>query len=126
LFATFILGMFWKRMTATAGWAGLVSGTLAAVAVWGVNEAGVINLPGQGAAFVAAAAAFVVDIVVSVLVSMVTSPKPAAELVGLVYSETPKELRTDPEASRLPWYRSPTRLASISLVLVIALNVIFF
>ena len=33
LFATFILGMFWKRMTATAGWMGLVSGTLAAVAV---------------------------------------------------------------------------------------------
>ena len=31
LFATFILGMFWKRMTPTAGWTGLVSGTLAAV-----------------------------------------------------------------------------------------------
>ncbi|MBN7552261.1 Na+/galactose cotransporter, partial [Mycobacteroides abscessus subsp. abscessus] len=31
LFATFILGMFWRRMTATAGWAGLVSGTFAAV-----------------------------------------------------------------------------------------------
>ena len=27
LFATFILGMFWKRMTPTAGWIGLVSGT---------------------------------------------------------------------------------------------------
>ncbi len=33
LFATFILGMFWKRMTATAGWAGLVSGTAAAVLI---------------------------------------------------------------------------------------------
>src|SRR5690348_2998920 len=33
LFATFILGMFWKRMTPTAGWTGLVSGTLAAVLV---------------------------------------------------------------------------------------------
>ena len=33
LFATFILGMFWKRMTATAGWVGLVSGTLAAILV---------------------------------------------------------------------------------------------
>ncbi len=28
LFATFILGMFWKRMTPTAGWVGLVAGTL--------------------------------------------------------------------------------------------------
>src|SRR4051812_22189384 len=33
LFATFILGMFWKRMTATAAWTGLVSGTLAAVII---------------------------------------------------------------------------------------------
>ncbi|GAA4466046.1 sodium:solute symporter family protein [Phytohabitans houttuyneae] len=125
LFATFILGMFWKRMTATAGWVGLVSGTAAAVIVWALNEAGVYNLPGQGAAFVAAGAAFVVDIVVSVVVSKATAPKPVSELAGLVYSETPKEQRTDPAASRLPWYRSPTKLAGISLVLVIALNVVF-
>jgi SSS family solute:Na+ symporter len=125
LFATFILGMFWKRMTATAGWVGLVSGTVGAVAVWGIDQIGVINLPGQGAAFAAAGAAFVVDIVVSVLVSLATSPKPAAELVGLVYSETPEEQRTDPEAARLPWYRSPTKLAGTSLLLVIALNLIF-
>jgi solute:Na+ symporter, SSS family len=132
LFATFILGMFWKRMTSTAGWAGLVSGTLAAVTVailsedsLGALSVGVIPLTGQGASFVAAAAAFVVDIVVSVAVSMVTRPKPASQLVGLVYSETPKEQRTDPEASSLPWYRSPTRLAGISLVMVVALNLIF-
>ncbi|MCZ2812599.1 sodium:solute symporter family protein [Modestobacter sp. VKM Ac-2979] len=125
LFATFILGMFWKRMTPTAGWAGLVSGTLAAVLVWSLSEVGVIGLEGQGASFVAAGAAFVVDIVVSVAVSMVTAPKPVSELAGLVYSETPKEVRTDPEAHKLPWYQSPTKLAGISLVLVIALNLIF-
>jgi SSS family solute:Na+ symporter len=132
LFATFILGMFWKRMTPTAGWTGLVSGTLAAVAVaflsedaFGSGSLGVIPLSGQGASFVAAGAAFVVDIVVSVLVTQVTQPKPVAELAGLVYSETPKEQRTDPEAATLPWYRSPTKLAGISLVMVIALNVIF-
>ena len=132
LFATFILGMFWRRMTATAGWAGLVSGTLAAVAVavlsedsLGTASVGVLPLGGQGASFVAASAAFVVDIIVSIAVTMVTRPKPVAELAGLVYSETPKEQRTDPDAARLPWYQSPTKLASISFVLVIALNVIF-
>jgi len=132
LFATFILGMFWKRMTATAGWTGLVSGTLAAVVVAILSEGtlgglstGAIGLTGQGASFVAAAAAFVVDIVVSVVVSSMTAPKPVSELVGLVYSETPKEARTDPEAHRLPWYQSPTKLAGLSLVLVIVLNVIF-
>lgn len=125
LFATFILGMFWKRMTPTAGWTGLVSGTAAALVVFVANETGVITLPGQGAAFVAAGAAFVVDIVVSVVVSRVTAPKPVAELAGLVYSETPREQRTDPDASRLPWYQSPTKLAGIALVMVIALNVVF-
>jgi SSS family solute:Na+ symporter len=132
LFATFILGMFWKRMTPTAGWAGLVSGTLAAVAVaflsedaFGSVSLGVLPLSGQGASFVAASAAFVVDIVVSVVVSQVTAPKPVSELAGLVYSETPKEQRTDPDAHRLPWYQSPTKLAGIALVMVIVLNVIF-
>jgi SSS family solute:Na+ symporter len=132
LFATFILGMFWKRMSPTAGWAGLVSGTLAAVTVallsedaFGTLSLGVIPLGGQGASFVAAGAAFVVDIVVSVLVTMVTRPKPAAELAGLVYSETPKEQRTDPDANLLPWYRSPTTMATISLVMVVTLNLIF-
>ena len=38
LFATFILGMFWKRMTPTAGWVGLVAGTLSAVAVGILSE----------------------------------------------------------------------------------------
>jgi SSS family solute:Na+ symporter len=132
LFATFILGMFWKRMTPTAGWAGLVSGTLAAVLVAVLSEdslggasVGVLGISGQGASFVAAGAAFVVDIVVSVVVSSVTAPKPVAQLAGLVYSETPKETRTDPDAHLLPWYQSPTKLAGVSLVLVVALNVIF-
>jgi SSS family solute:Na+ symporter len=132
LFATFILGMFWKRMTPKAGWTGLVSGTLAAIVVailsedsLGTLSVGALPLKGQGASFVAAAAAFVVDIVVSVVVSQVTAQKPVEELAGLVYSETPKEQRTDPEAASLPWYRSPTKLAGISLVMVIVLNVIF-
>jgi SSS family solute:Na+ symporter len=125
LFATFILGMFWKRMTPTAGWVGLVSGTVAAVTVDRLVAAGVLDLPGQGGAFVAAGTAFVVDIAVSVAVSMVTAPKPVAELAGLVYSETPKEQRTDPEAHLLPWYRTPTTMATISLVMVTALNIIF-
>ncbi|MGW0325210.1 sodium:solute symporter family protein [Nocardia sp. NPDC003183] len=124
LFATFILGMLWKRMSPTAGWVGLVSGTLAAVFVFLLNETGVTNLSGQGASFVAAGAAFVVDIAVSVAVTLVTRPKPPAELVGLVYSETPKAMRTDADADSLPWYQRPTLLAGIALVLVIALNII--
>ena len=125
LFATFILGMFWKRMTPTAGWAGLVSGTLSAVAVFAGNQLGVYTLPGQGAAFLAAATAFVVDIVVSVAVSLVTEPKRPDELRGLVYSETPREDLIDPDEAALPWFQRTLPLAGIALVLVIVLNASF-
>ncbi|WP_299304179.1 sodium:solute symporter family protein [uncultured Brachybacterium sp.] len=126
LFATFILGMFWKRMTPTAGWAGLVSGTLAAVALWSASTFfGVFELPGQGLAFVSAATAFVVDIVVSVIVTQFTAPKPAHELKGLVYSETPKADLVDPDEKDLPFWRRPAPMAGIALVLVIILNIVF-
>ena len=130
LFATFILGMFWKRMTAAAGWVGLVSGTLTAVVVavlsqdaLGPMSIGVVNLSGQGASFVAAGAAFVVDILVSYVVTLQTQSRPESELRGLVYSLTPKEDIADLHVGH--WWESPTRLAGVSLVMVIALNLIF-
>jgi solute:Na+ symporter, SSS family len=125
LFATFILGMFWKRMTATAGWAGLVAGTLSAVAVFLLSEIGVIDLPGQGMPFLAATAAFIVDIVVSVVVSFATTPKPAAELAGFVYSETPVQIFADPESEGKSWYLRPVPLAGVLLALTVVLNIIF-
>ena len=132
LFATFILGMFWRRMTATAGWVGLVFGTLSAVTVaflskdgFGSLSTGTLNLSGQGMSFVAAGAAFVVDVVLSVVVSLVTRPKPAGELKGLVYSETPRSDLVDEDAASYPWYRRPVPLAGVALVMVVVLNVIF-
>ncbi len=132
LFATFIVGMFWRRMTATAGWVGLVAGTLSAVLVaflsedaFGSLSTGTIAVSGQGAAFLAAATAFVVDVVLSVVVSLVTKPKPAEELVGLVYSETPRESLVDPEEATYPFYRRTIPLACIALAMVVVLNVLF-
>ncbi len=125
LFATFIVGMFWKRLSPTAGWVGLVTGTLSAVVVWLLSLGGVIDLPGQGTAFLAASVGFVMDVLVSVLVSLVTKPKPASELVGFVYSETPKSHFSDAAAAALPWYQRPGPLALIALGLVIILNIAF-
>jgi len=132
LFATFILGMFWKRMTAAAGWIGLVAGTVSAVLVaflsedaFGSFSTGVIPIGGQGAAFLAASVAFIVDIVLSFVVSLVSQPKPEGSLRGLVYSETPAEIRTDPKESSYPWYRRTVPLACVSLAMVIVLNIIF-
>jgi SSS family solute:Na+ symporter len=125
LFATFILGMFWRRMTATAGWVGLVAGTLSAVFVFILSRVGVIDLPGQGVPFLAATAAFVIDIVVSVLVSIVTAPKPREELVGFVYSETKVPIFADPADAGKAWYLKPVPLAAVMLVFVIILNAVF-
>jgi len=58
--------------------------------------------------------------VVSIVVSLVTQPRPEQELVGLVYSMTPK-----PKDADLPWIKRPTSLALIVIVLIIGLNLIF-
>ncbi|MCW2818755.1 MAG: Na+/galactose cotransporter [Marmoricola sp.] len=133
LFATFILGMFWKKMTPTAAWIGLVGGTVAAVvvgiaskdALGGLSQ-GWIGLAGQGASFAAAGAAFIVDILLSIAVSLVTKPREESELRGLVWSLTPKKDFHDANEGKLAWYQQPTKLASVGLVMVIALNIIFW
>jgi SSS family solute:Na+ symporter len=126
LFATFILGMFWKRMTPTAGWVGLVTGTASAIFIFVLSENGVIDMPGQGASFLAAGVAFAADVAVSIVVSMSTQPKPERELRGLVYSLTPKEDRTEHRTGdETAWYRSTPLLAGIALAMVVTLNAIF-
>ena len=119
-------------MTPTAGWVGLVAGTASAVAIaflsedaFGSASTGVIPIGGQGAAFLAASIAFVVDIALSIAVSLVTTPRPPSELRGLVYSETPREDLVDADEATYPWYRRTIPLATIALLMVIALNLAF-
>ncbi|WP_448855675.1 sodium:solute symporter family protein [Corynebacterium camporealensis] len=130
LFATFILGMFWKKMTPHAGWSGLVAGTGSAVLYWYIATftdatASIFNLPGQGTAFVAAGVAFAVDILVSVVVTMFTTPKPDHELVGFVSSLTPKGHFDDYTEKSLPWYQRTVPLGCICLAMAVGLNVVF-
>ncbi len=65
------------------------------------------------------------DIAVSIVVSLMTTPKPSAQLKGLVYSETPKEDLIDPQEAAMPWYRRTMPLAAIALVMVTLLNFAF-
>ena len=136
LFATFIIAMFWKRATPWAGVSGLAAGTLgAAVMHFGAYHIGyfypggdvlshdMINV--QMANFYGAITAFVVDAVVTVVVSLVTRPKPVEELGGLVWG-VPDPEAPDPASIPKPaWWASPKILGGISLGITAVLSVIF-
>ncbi len=129
LFATFLLGMFWTRTTGHAAFTGLVSGTAAAAATYGFTLAegkggwlgNLHEFPSSMAQnFWVAINAWVVCFVVTILVSMVTKPKPQAELVGLVYGVTPHQ------AEEAIWWQRPGTIAAIVAVICLGLNFVFF
>ncbi|HWZ52183.1 MAG TPA: sodium:solute symporter family protein [Granulicella sp.] len=134
LFATFLLGMFWKRTTGHGAFTGLLAGTAAALlhhgltlpadAMPGIHGgwiAVVHHYPSDMAQnFWTAIFAFSVNLVVTILVSLATEARPEAELVGLVYSLTPKPVET-----HLSWWQKPMTLAIAVLVLLVALNLVF-
>jgi len=128
LFAVFIFGLFWKRMTGPAGWTGLLSGVAAAVLLDVLVRLGVIDVSSQAGSFLGASAAFVVGIGVAYVVSLNTAPKPEAELVGLVWSLTPKDGRGGGKAAAedVGWYKSPKVLGGLVLVLTLVLYIIWW
>jgi len=130
LFATFLLGMFWKRTTGHGAFVGLLSGTLAAALTHGLTVAegkGGWIAPefaiksGMGQAFIVASVSWIVNFTVTILVSLFTKPKKEDELRGLVYSLTEK-----PKYSGGKWYQRVVPLAVLLLVITILLNLIFF
>ncbi|ETZ22071.1 sodium:solute symporter family protein [Pedobacter sp. V48] len=130
LFATFFLGMFWKKTTGHGAFWGLLCGTLAAAITHGLSVAegkgGWIGhlhdfYSTTGQAFSIASIAFIVCATVTIAISLLTIPKPDKELVGLVYSLTPKQ-----KTNGLSWYTNPIYLGSIVLIIVIIFNVIFY
>jgi solute:Na+ symporter, SSS family len=126
LFAIFILGLFWKRMTGTAGWTGLIGGALAAITIDVLVRTDVINVSSQAGSFIGASAAFIVGVGIAIVVSMFTAPKPDAELVGLTWSLTDKDARAGVEpGARNAWWESPNVLGGIVIALVVVLYIIF-
>jgi SSS family solute:Na+ symporter len=125
LFATFIIGMFWKRMTPWAGFWGLVAGTFAAAVTWIGYKAGWFAFGSDlSESMWGAGAAFVVDAIVTVIVTLRTTPKPIEELQGLVYGMA----NVDEYAARRQhkWWESPALLGSITLGGALILTIIFW
>ena len=130
LLATILLGMFWKRATKWAGFIGLLTGIVfsASLFMW-------VKLVPSALASVAlspdakpmaenvfrALWAFLFSFVVVVVVSLLTKPRPVAELEGLVYGATPL-----PKEEPVPFYKNEYMWAILVVVLFVALNVIFW
>jgi SSS family solute:Na+ symporter len=127
--------MFWRRSTGHGAFWGLVAGTLAATVHHGVSLARG-SLPGIKGGYFAttlsypselaqtfwtAIAAFGTCFVVTVVVSLVTRPRPDEELRGLVWALTPR-----PDEGGLPVLERPATFAVVVLALTLALNLVFF
>jgi SSS family solute:Na+ symporter len=136
LFATFLLGMFWRRTTGHGAFAGLVSGTAAAALHHGLSlpAGSVVGIKGgwlgtvlnaypseMAQNFWTAIFAWTTCFVVTIAVCVFTAPRPAEELRGLVYSLTER-----PRDEGARWYERPAPLAVILLAMLVVLNVIFF
>ena len=136
LFATFLLGMFWRRTTGHGAFFGLLGGTLAAAIFHGLalSEGAEVGIKGgwiatrlnfhseMGQNFWMAIVAWTACFLLTILISLATKrTKTDEELKGLVYSLTPK-----PETAHEPWYQQPVVLGVLVLVATLILNIIFW
>jgi solute:Na+ symporter, SSS family len=135
LFATFLLGMFWKRTSGHGAFLGLISGTLAAAvhhgltlpagATTGIKGGwlGLVHMYRSEMAqnFWAAIFAWTACFVVTIVVSLMTKPREESALRGLVYSLTEKA----PDDGSV-WYKRVTVVGGIVLALTVLMNIIFW
>jgi SSS family solute:Na+ symporter len=135
LFATFLLGMFWKRATGHGAFFGLLGGTLAAAVHHGLTlpngslpgiKGGWLGLvrtyPSEMAQnFWTAIYAFTACFVLTIVISIMTRPREDRELVGLVYALTER-----PQEHGVPWYGRPGPLGAVVLGLTLMLSIAFW
>ncbi len=135
LFATFALGMFWKRTSGTGAFSGLLAGMGAACVHHGLSlpqgdapgihggflGVHILYASDLAQAFWTAIVAFTVCVAVTIAVSLRTRPRDENSLTGLVYSLTPHL-----QVRQGGWYRQPEALAVAVLLAAFALNIWFF
>jgi SSS family solute:Na+ symporter len=136
LFATFLLGMFWKRTTGTGAFLGLFGG-IASSALFHALTIAKGNMPGVKGGYLGvhqifpsdmamnfwlAAFAFTACFVLTLVISLATkSQKTDAELKGLVYSLTPKIVDNN-----MPVWQRPAVVGTVLLIVCVILNFIFW
>lgn len=127
LFGTVVLGMLWKRTSPQGGFWGLLAGTVSSIGMWAW-----VKVDPTALRYVAlspdardmaenmyrALWSWIVCVVVTVVVSMLTKPKPDAELVGLVYGVTPI-----PREGDLAIWQRPIFWGAVVFVVFVLFNI---
>jgi solute:Na+ symporter, SSS family len=130
LFGTVLLGMMWKRATPAGGFWGLFAGTLSSVGMytWAKLDPSAVRYVAlssraqdQAQNMFRALWCWLVCVLVTVVVSYVTKPKPDAELTGLVYGLTPI-----PRTENVPLFHRPLFWGAVVAVVFVILNIIFW
>ena len=130
LFGTVIVGMLWKRATDNGGFWGLAAGTVTSIGlwVWVVRDPSALryvalspDAKDMAENMYRGLWSWIICVVVTVVVSMVTTSKPESELVGLVYGAT--EIASE---AQVPLYHKPVFWAVVVTIVFVALNIIFW
>jgi SSS family solute:Na+ symporter len=127
LFATFIIGMFWKRMTSWAGFWSLLSGTVASLILYLLHITKIYAFNSDlSESFWGAGLAFVVAILVAIGVTLSGgTPKPENELRGLVYglAGSAESGEAVLAVEKAVWWRSPVVLGTVAVALAFLLYI---
>ncbi|HKN34731.1 MAG TPA: sodium:solute symporter family protein [Terriglobales bacterium] len=128
LFGTVLLGMLWKRATGPAGFWGLLAGTLSSIGMYAwvkVDHTALRyvalspNARDMAENMYRALWSWVVCVLVTVVVSYLTSPKPESELDGLVYGVT-----KIPEQGKYPLFHRPAFWATVVGIAFVVMNIL--
>jgi SSS family solute:Na+ symporter len=130
LFGTVILGMLWARATKQGGFWGLLAGTMTSIGLWAWVRADHSALryvalspdaKDMAENIYRALWSWLVCVAVTVVVSLLTKPRPVSELAGLVYGASPL-----PEEHDEHWYQRPIVWACTVFAIFIVLNIVFW
>ena len=121
IFVAFIVGMVWRKAGRGSGFWGMVVGTVFAFGTWVLYKQHVLSFRSdlhetQWGAIVG----FVAGLIAMVIATRFSTPKPLAELKGLVLGLQERDVQT---TARIPWYKSPVLIGAGALVLCALLYV---
>jgi SSS family solute:Na+ symporter len=130
LFGTVILGMLWKRATKAGGFWGLLAGTLSSIGMWAWSKVDpsalrYVALSARASDMAAnmyrALWSWLVCVIVTVVVSLLTKPQPVEELRSLVYGATDV-----PREERVSLLQRPIFWAAVVAVVFVILQIVFW